>query len=86
MYGRAKIPTGTTKRILIPAQASWDREGLRFVFALDKEGIARLRIVPLGERSGDKVEVLSGLAVGDQIVVGSRDAVRDGAKIKAMSL
>ena len=82
MFGRAMIPTDTVNRTLVPDSATWQREGLNYVFAINKEGIARLRIVTVGQRIDDKVEVLSGLSTGDKIVVGDRNAVSDGVKVE----
>lgn len=82
MFGRALLRTGATNRFVIPASATWVREGLNYVFALNKEGIARLRIITLGEASEGKVEVLSGLNKGDVIVVGDLSKVADGARIE----
>jgi RND family efflux transporter MFP subunit len=80
MFGRAMIPISSVSRTLIPASAVWQRDGLNYVFAVNKEGIARLRIVTLGERIEDKVEALSGLSTGDRIVVGDHSEVSDGVK------
>lgn len=82
MFGRAILRTGTANRILIPEDATWAREGLNYVLALNSEGIARLRIVTLGEPSSGQVEVLSGLSKGDRIVVGDRSEVSDGTKVE----
>jgi multidrug efflux pump subunit AcrA (membrane-fusion protein) len=76
------IPTHSVSRTLIPTSAIWQREGLNYVFAVNKEGIARLRIVTLGERIDDKAEALSGLSTGDRIVVGDHSEVSDGVKVE----
>jgi RND family efflux transporter MFP subunit len=83
MFGKAVLRVGTASRILIPESATWIREGLNYVFALNSEGIARLRIVTLGEASAGSVEVLSGLSKGDRIVIGDRSSVADGVKVQA---
>jgi len=82
MFGRAMVATGDAKRLTIPASATWQREGLHYVFALNKEGIARLRIVTVGDTMGDRIEVLSGLNLGEKIVVGNREKVADGDKVE----
>jgi RND family efflux transporter MFP subunit len=83
MYGKVAIRTGSVTWTLIPQSATWEREGLHYVFALNVEGIARIRIVTLGEHHDDKVEVLSGLTAGDRIVIGNREVVADGFKVEA---
>jgi RND family efflux transporter MFP subunit len=83
MFGRAEIQVGSTKRILIPNAATWEREGLHYVFTLNKDNIARLRIVTLGEARGDQIEALSGLNNGDRIVASDPSQVSDGETIEA---
>ncbi len=82
MFGKASIRTGEVNRMLIPATATWEREGLHYVFAVNREGIARLRIVTLGEAFDGSVEVRSGLGQGDRIVIGDRRLVTDGVKVE----
>jgi RND family efflux transporter MFP subunit len=82
MFGKAVLVTGTVRRIVIPKTATWQREGLNYVFIVNSEGIARLRIVTLGEVTNGDVEVLSGLGKGDRIVVGDRTGINDGAKVE----
>ncbi|MFI5385129.1 MAG: efflux RND transporter periplasmic adaptor subunit [Fimbriimonadales bacterium] len=81
MFGRAFFLTGREKRIEVPTQATWEREGLHYVYAVNAEGIARLRIVTLGVADGDRVVILSGLSPGDRIVTSHVDRVSDGAKV-----
>ncbi len=83
MYGTIHIKTGAVKRLLIPRSASWERDGLRYVYAVGKDGIARLRIVTSGESIGDRIEVLSGLGKGDRIVTSQLDQVADGNRVEA---
>ena len=82
MYGTASIPMDSVERILIPKTSTWERDGLHYVFGLTEKNRARLRIVTLGETTGDQVEVLSGLNPGDRIVVGDRSKVVDGVKVE----
>ena len=86
MFGKVFLPTAAVKRILIPAKATWVREGLNYVYALNSEGIARLRIITLGETFGDKVEVLSGLSPSERIIIGDRTQVSDGVKVEGGAL
>lgn len=83
MFGSAALVTPAGRRILIPADATWKKEGLDLVFVVNKDGVARLRIVTLGESAGGQVEVLSGLSKGDKVVVGDRSHVVDGVRIEA---
>lgn len=82
MYGRARIVTGNSQKLLIPSSATWEREGLHWVYVVDGQQIARLRIVTLGKTVGSQTEVLSGLTSGDHLVVGDRNALKDGGPVK----
>lgn len=83
MFGKARLLLDASDRIVIPESAIWERDGLEYVFALDDDNIARLRIVTTGEAMAGTVEVLSGLGKGDKIVTGDRSRVADGVRIKA---
>jgi membrane fusion protein, multidrug efflux system len=52
-----------------------------FVYLVSDDSTVSVRPVKLGATDGDRVEVLSGLAPGDRIVVDGADKLRDGAKI-----
>lgn len=83
MFGRVSLLTDQRKAIMIPQTATWEREGLHYVFSVNPEGKVRLRLVTLGEIQRGRVEVLSGLSEGDRIVTSDRKAVRDGVKVVA---
>lgn len=46
-------------------------------------GIARATVVSVGQRTGRRVEILSGLAAGDAVIVHPSDAVEDGVAVRA---
>ena len=70
MFGRLMIPTGQTTKVIIPVEAVTRVGQLDFVIVKTDQGAVR-RYVRLGEHSGDnRVEVISGLNPGDQIVIG----------------
>jgi multidrug efflux pump subunit AcrA (membrane-fusion protein) len=49
------------------------------------DGSVHYQLVKLGRDFGDRLEVLSGLHEGDQLVVNPSDAVREGAKVKPVA-
>lgn len=75
MFGKARFAGGQREAILIPAAAVVQRGQLTGVYALDAKGVARLRLITLGKKFGDRIETLSGVTQGDRIVA-------DGAKIE----
>jgi multidrug efflux system membrane fusion protein len=52
-----------------------------FVYLINADSTVSVRPVKLGVTDGDRVEVTSGLAPGDRIVIDGADKLRDGAKI-----
>jgi multidrug efflux pump subunit AcrA (membrane-fusion protein) len=53
------------------------------VFVVDEGGAARLRLVTLGARQGERVEVLSGLAAGERVAAPVPAGLADGARVEA---
>jgi multidrug efflux system membrane fusion protein len=52
-----------------------------FAYLVNADSTVSVRKVVLGTTDGERVEVVSGLAPGDRIVVDGADKLRDGAKI-----
>jgi RND family efflux transporter MFP subunit len=75
MFGRVEVPAGEASRLLVPA-AAVERVGqLEFAQVLRADGGAERRLVTTGRTGGEaEVEVLSGLAEGEQVLVGVRPA------------
>lgn len=71
--------------LTIPLGALFRREGEWAAFAV-RDGVARLTELQTGKRSDTLVEVLSGLAEGDTVVVHPSDAVTDGRSVAQRQL
>jgi len=83
MFGRGAINLGTTViGITVPIQAVINRGAMAVVWTLDKENIARMRIVKLGRQTGERVEILAGLTDADRVVVTGAEKVTEGAKVE----
>src|SRR3989304_3342613 len=69
VFGRAEI-VGEAARpaVLVPDKAIVTFAGLERVFGV-KDGLAVEKRIRTGRRVGDRVEVLEGLAAGEQVVV-----------------
>lgn len=63
-----ELPVGERPAILVPATAVETRSGIDFV-TVTEAGTEVARAVVLGEPDGDRVEVLTGLAAGDELVL-----------------
>jgi RND family efflux transporter MFP subunit len=79
----ALVPAGTTRAVTIPADAVVRRGQLTGVRVVTPEGAA-LRWIRLGRAvgEGDRLEVLSGLNPGDEILLGAHEAVPQGEAVQ----
>ncbi|WP_448589171.1 efflux RND transporter periplasmic adaptor subunit [Thermodesulfobium sp.] len=82
MYGKAYFNIGTKRAITIPESAIVRKGGLIGVYVVDDKGLVNYRMVKLGEKYGEKVEVLSGLSNGEKIIVEGTENAFDGAIVK----
>ncbi len=67
--------------LVIPEAAVFRRDG-GFATWVDEDGRATLRMVDVGLRDGVRVEIRSGLAAGDVVVVHPSDTLVEGARVK----
>jgi RND family efflux transporter MFP subunit len=81
MFGRAVFQMESRSMLAIPAGAVGERGQLQSVFAVDN-GMARTRLVTLGEKLRDQVEVLSGLNAGDKVIFPVPQGLSDGSRVE----
>lgn len=67
-YARVLFTTGSRDGVAVPLTSISSRGSLDSVMVVGSDSIARMRLVTLGDRIGDRVEVLSGLDAGERIV------------------
>lgn len=80
---RARLVFATNPTaLMVPEQAIWPNGDQKMVYRVE-DGTAKLVPVTLGVRQPGRVEVLSGLAAGDEIVVAGHLKIHDGAKVQA---
>jgi RND family efflux transporter MFP subunit len=83
MYAEARIVVGDNKNALtIPIQAVDRNDSGASVLMVDSQGRIQERVVKLGVESSARVEILSGLAENDRVVIGSRSELRSGDKVQ----
>src|SRR3984957_13296328 len=71
--------------VLIPNQAAQISQKGPFVYVLKSDDTAELRPVKLGQRQGDDVVVMEGVAANERIVLAGQMLVRPGAKVRVDS-
>ncbi|HSE20100.1 MAG TPA: efflux RND transporter periplasmic adaptor subunit [Pyrinomonadaceae bacterium] len=82
LYGKARFISGQRQALAISQKAIIERGQLTSVFVVDESGVTRLRLIKTGKSFGEKIEVLSGLTDGDEIVVDGLSSVQDGSRVR----
>jgi HlyD family secretion protein len=78
-FGRARFAGRVRQALAVPASSIVRRGQLTLLFAVDADGLARLRPVTTGAPSGDRIEILAGVRPGDRIVLNPPSSLIDGA-------
>ena len=76
-FGRAHIPRGTHKALVVSESAVTQRGQMEIAFVV-KDGKASMRLVRSGRLDGGQLEILSGLEPGEWLVVAPGAGLRDG--------
>ncbi|NOT53779.1 MAG: efflux RND transporter periplasmic adaptor subunit [Deltaproteobacteria bacterium] len=83
-YGTVAFPTGQHEGVVVPVSAIVERGQLQGVFVLNPETIASFRLVKLGKVFPEGIEILSGVDVGERIIVEGAHNVADGNLIASV--
>ena len=83
MFARATLNLGTLNHVVVPDLAIDKRAGSgdRFVYVY-KDGKVRYSKVELGQRLGDRYELLSGVENGAEIVIAGLSKLADGKEVE----
>lgn len=79
-FARLQIEAGRIETLLVPAAALTRFGQMERVFVVE-QGRAVLRLVKTGRVTDDRLEVLSGLTAGEQVVLAPPAAMRDGQPV-----
>ncbi|MBW1660012.1 MAG: efflux RND transporter periplasmic adaptor subunit [Deltaproteobacteria bacterium] len=82
MFGRAIFRLPEKKTYLVPSKAVVTRGQLEFTYVITPDNLCQMRLIKLGKRYGDKIEVLSGLEEGEKIIAEDVTKAIDGARVK----
>jgi membrane fusion protein (multidrug efflux system) len=69
--------------LLVPEEAIWPMGNNKTLFVVE-DGIAKQRIVMLGDRKPGLAEVIEGLAAGEEVVVAGQMKLFDGAAVRTI--
>src|SRR5690606_40885601 len=84
MFARVQLLFGTDQVLAVPEAALAPSGQSQYVFNV-REGRAHRAEVTLGERHDGKVEILTGVAAGDQVVVAGFQRLTDGAPVEVVA-
>jgi len=81
VFGRAAFQLGSRSALVIPLGAVSERGQLQSVM-VSENGVAHTRLIAAGQKTGDKIEVLSGLTAGEKVIFPVPSGLSDGAKVE----
>jgi len=81
--GRALLPAGRREAVRVPREALIESGSLTLVVVRDEQGRAQSRMVTPGDVAADgRIEILSGLAGGESVLLGLAAAPAAGARVE----
>lgn len=80
MFARVNLLLTETPALLVPETALAPRENRHYVYRVNGDTVEEVA-VRIGQRRGGQVEVLEGLADGDQVVTAGLQKIQDGARV-----
>ena len=85
MFARAKISLGTNESIVVPDASVLKQTGSndRHVFVIN-DGKAIKKVITVGQHLGDTYEVISGIEVGDEVVVAGASRLSDKQEVEVV--
>jgi RND family efflux transporter MFP subunit len=85
MFARGAFELGRSPALTLPQTAVVLREGFAYLFRLEGDARVAQVKVELGRRLGERVEVLSGLPAGTQVVESGASFLADGDTVKVVA-
>jgi RND family efflux transporter MFP subunit len=85
MFGRVELNLGKASTIMVSDKAVIKQSGSndKYVF-VEKNGVVEYRKVELGRRIEDKIEIISGIADGENVVITGQSKLMDGTKVEVI--
>ncbi|MBU0765493.1 MAG: efflux RND transporter periplasmic adaptor subunit, partial [Bacteroidetes bacterium] len=85
MFARVEINMGKISTVMIPSVAVMKQTGTndRYVFLAEKGKAVRKNVKP-GKNFGDKIEILSGIKTGEELIITGQTRLLDQSLIKVI--
>ncbi len=81
-YVKVKIPVAKKEAIVVPIDAIVQKGQLTGVYTVDDKNVISYRLIRKGDTNGSNIEILSGLNVGDKVIISSVDKAIDGGEVR----
>ncbi|SMO39395.1 RND family efflux transporter, MFP subunit [Saccharicrinis carchari] len=82
MFAQVTLSKGDTKKIMVPKALIVHRGQLTGIWTVSESNTALLRWVRLGKSIDQRIEILSGLSVGDRLILNSEVRLHDGMRLE----
>lgn len=80
-YGKALFEKGSRQALTVPVSAMTELGGIQGVFVVNEKSEATFRAIRAGRPVDGRVEVLSGIGVGERVAVSGVERLTDGVKV-----
>ena len=84
-FVNVSLRLGATDGVLVPVSAVRLGPNGNYVYAVDDEQVAHMRLVSRGASTSELTQVISGLQAGERVVTEGGDRVKDGGKVQLAS-
>ncbi|OPY56610.1 MAG: Macrolide export protein MacA [Pelotomaculum sp. PtaU1.Bin035] len=80
MFAEVRLPGSGAEVLMVPREAVSSKEGKQYVFVVEN-GLAKKSEVSCGKSDGKNIMIVSGLKVGDEVVVSGVEDIQEGTRI-----
>ncbi|MFY1047740.1 efflux RND transporter periplasmic adaptor subunit [Chryseobacterium sp. GP-SGM7] len=80
--GKVRMTLPLTNALIIPQKATYEIQDQKYVFVIDKNGVAKSRNIKVSYELPDIYVIASGLSSGDKILLEGVQKVKDDQKVK----
>jgi len=85
MFARGEFDLGASRALTVPQAALVVRDGFNYLFQLAPDQRVEQVKVQTGRRAGERVEIISGLEHGSQVVVSGAGFLNDGDLVRVVA-
>lgn len=82
MFAKVQLAAGEQAKVLtVPQSAVIQKQGLYYIFVVEDNKAVR-RQAEIGEVTGETIQIKSGLAAGEKVIISSVNQLKDGQTVK----